>query len=213
VEFFDVVHTQRAIRKFKPDPVADDAIWQIIDAAIRAPSGGNTQPWAFLVVRDAAKKAKLAEALRRDPSEVTAMRAEAEAFDPTRKRMRMGSIAWREDVSAAPVIIIPCLVSPTSPSRDMTSIWSGSSIYQAVQNLMLAARALGLGTLMTTANAHIESLIRAEFGIPDDAMPVAFIPVGYPDGQTFGPTTRKPVESVTYWDAWQATRERALAAP
>jgi nitroreductase len=138
------------------------------------------------------------------------MRAEAQTFDPTRKRIRRGSITWREDVSAAPVIIIPCLVSPTSPSRDMTSIWSGSSIYQAVQNLMLAARALGLGTLMTTSNAHIESLIRAEFGIPDDAMPVAFIPVGYPDGKTFGPTTRKPVESVTYWDAWQATRERGV---
>jgi len=212
LDFFEVVHTQRAIRRFKSDLVPDELIWQIIDAAIRAPSGGNTQPWAFLGVRDSPKKARMADALRRDPEEVAAMQAEAQTFDPTRKRMRMGSIALRENIAAAPVIVIPCLVSPTSPSRDMTSIWSGSSIYQAVQNLMLAARALGLGTVMTTANVHIEGLIRAEFGIPEHAMPVALIPVGYPDGPAFGPTIRKPVESVTYWDAWEATHERARTA-
>jgi len=88
---------------------------------------------------------------------------------------------------------------------------AGSSIYAAVQNLMLAGRALGLGTLLTTFNARIEDVLRAEFSLPDDTKPVAVIPVGYPDGQRFGPTTRKPVESVTFWDQWGATRPLANA--
>jgi F420 biosynthesis protein FbiB-like protein len=211
MEFFDVVHTQRSIRQFKPDPVPDAAIWQLLDAAIRAPSGGNTQPWGFLVVRDLAKREAIAQAVRERMGDPVAGRAEAEQMDPVRRRMRLASIAFRENVTSAPVLIIPCLVSPTSPSADPNSLLAGSSIYAAVQNLMLAARALGLGTVLTTFNARIEDVLRAEFGLPDEAKPVAVIPVGYPDGQRFGPTTRKPVESVTFWDRWGATRPRTTA--
>lgn len=207
MDFFEVVHTQRAIRKFKPDPVPPESIWRMIDAAIRAPSGGNTQPWAFLVVTDEAKRKVISDAVAAGNADADARRAEAMNFDPSRRRMRLGSIAFRENVMQAPCLIIPCLVRPTSPSSDMNSLFAGSSIYGAVQNMMLAARALGLGTLMTTFNIAIEPLIRKEFGLPDDARPVAVIPVGYPaEGQRFGPTTRKPVESVTYWNGWDQTR-------
>jgi F420 biosynthesis protein FbiB-like protein len=209
MEFFDVVHTQRSIRQFKPDPVPDAAIWKILDAAIRAPSGSNTQPWSFLVVRDPAKRDTIAQAVRERMGDPAAGRAEAEQMDPVRRRMRLASIAFRENVTSAPVLIIPCLVAPTSPTSDVNSLWAGSSIYAAVQNLMLAARALGLGSVLTTFNIRIEDVLRSEFGLPDDAKPVAVIPVGYPDGQRFGPTTRKPVESVTFWDAWDHTRELA----
>ena len=74
--------------------------------------------------------------------------------------------------------------------------------------MMLAARAQGLGTVLTTFNTAIEDLIRKEFGLPDGAKPVATIPVGYPDNQNFGPTTRRPVEEVTFWDGWEQTRAR-----
>jgi F420 biosynthesis protein FbiB-like protein len=195
MDFFEVVHTQRAIRRFKPDPVPEEAVRIMVDAAIRAPSGGNTQPWAFLVVSDAAKRQVIGDAVK------------AGMTDPTRRRMRLGSIAFRENVASAPLLIIPCLVRPSSPSSDVNSLFAGSSIYGAVQNLMLAARAQGLGTLMTTFNIAIEPVIRKEFGLPDDAKPVAVIPVGYPaEGEHFGPTSRKPAESVTYWDGWGATR-------
>jgi F420 biosynthesis protein FbiB-like protein len=211
MEFFEVVHTMRSIRQFKPDPVPDAAIWKMLDAAIRAPSGGNTQPWAFIVVSDLAKRETIAQAVRErmrermgDPAQG---RAEAERMDPTRRRMRLASIAFRENVTSAPVLIIPCLVAPTSPSTDATNLFTGSSIYGAVQNLMLAARAEGLGTVLTTFNIHIEDVLRREFDLPENAKPVAVIPVGYPDGQRFGPTTRKPVESVTFWDQWGATRQ------
>lgn len=207
MDFFEVVHTQRAIRRFKPDPVPQELIWRMIDAAIRAPSGSNTQPWAFLVVTDDAKRQVIADAVRAGNTDADERRAEAMNFDPVRRRMRLGSIAFRENVASAPCLIIPCLVRPTSPTSDMNSLFAGSSIYGAVQNMMLAARALGLGTLMTTFNIAIEPLIRKEFGLPDDARPVAVIPVGFPaEGEKFGPTTRKPVESVTYWDGWENTR-------
>ena len=209
MDFFDVVHTQRSIRRFKPDPVPDEALWKMIDAAIRAPSGGNTQPWAWLIVRDAAKRQVIADAVKSsDPESVEERRREAMGFDATRRRMRLASIAFREDVMQAPVLIIPCLVNPTSPTRDINSLFAGSSIYGAVQNMMLAARAEGLGTVLTTFNTGIEGLIRREFGLPDDAKPVATIPVGYPNNQSFGPTTRRPVEDVTFWDGWERRRAR-----
>jgi F420 biosynthesis protein FbiB-like protein len=209
VDFFEVVHTQRSIRKFKPDPVPDEAIWKMIDAAIRAPSGGNTQPWAWLIIRDEAKKKALADAVRGNLGDLAAALAEAEKL-PTesQRRMRRASVTFRSDVASAPVIIVPCLVHPTSPSSDINSLWAGSSIYGAVQNMMLAARAQGLGTVLTTFNIVLEDLIRREYGLPDDARPVAVIPVGYPDGQNFGPTTRKPVDEVTYWDGWGNKKQR-----
>jgi nitroreductase len=138
MEFFEVVHTQRSIRQFKPDPVPDEAIWKILDAAIRAPSGSNTQPWAFLVVRDADRRQVIAQAVRERMEDPVRRRAEAEQMDPVRRRMRLASIAFRENVASAPLLIIPCLVAPTSPSRDMHSLYAGSSINGAVQNLMLA---------------------------------------------------------------------------
>lgn len=208
MDFFEVVHTQRSIRRFKPDAVPDEAIWQILDAAIRAPSGSNTQPWAWLVVRDAAKREVIADAIRTQMGDPEPGRREAEQLDPVRRRMRLASIAFRENVASAPVLIIPCLVNPTSPTRDINSLHAGSSIYGAVQNMMLAARALGLGTVMTTMGAQVEGVIRQAFHLAEDSKPVALIPLGYPDGQNFGPTTRKPVESVTYWDDWGATQER-----
>jgi len=209
LEFFEAVHTQRSIRKFRPDPVPEEALWKMIDAAIRAPSGGNTQPWAWLVVRDETKRKVLADAMRALSGSLEEGLAEAEKLPTeTARRMRRASVAFRHDVASAPVLIIPCLVHPTSPSSDVTSIWAGSSIYGAVQNMMLAARAQGLGTVLTTFNIALEDLIRKEYSLPDDARPDAVIPVGYPAGQNFGPTKRKAVESVTYWDGWGRTKAR-----
>ena len=115
MDFFEVVHTQRAIRRFQPDPVPEEAIRRMIDAAIRAPSGGNSQPWAFLVVSDPAKRRVIADAVRDGLTDAEERRREAMTFDPSRRRMRLGSIAFRENVTSAPVLIIPCLVKPSSP--------------------------------------------------------------------------------------------------
>ncbi len=211
MEFFDVIHTQRSIRSFKPDPVPEEAIWRMIDAAIRAPSGSNTQPWGWLVVRDEGKKRVFADAIRsgfEEGGHLQQMRENvAKIEDSAQRRMMERAIEFFGNVDSAPVLIIPCLVNVTSPVRDMGDLFAGASIYGAVQNLMLAARAQGLGTVLTTFNIAHEDLLRREFGLPENVRPVAVVPVGYPLGQRFGPTTRKPAETVTHWDAWGETKD------
>ena len=206
MDFFDVVHTQRSIRRFKADPVPEEVIWAMIDAAIRAPSGSNLQPWIWLVVQDKAKKETIGRAIRERfgaGGRLEQMRRNAERIEnPSRQRLTLQAVEFFENVAAAPVLIIPCLVGVTSPDSDPRTLLAGSSIYGAVQNLMLAARAQGLGTVLTTFNSFMEDVLRQEFHIPEEAVPVCIVPVGYPDGQRFGPTTRKPKETVTYWDDW-----------
>ena len=212
MEFFDVIHTQRSIRRFKPDPVPDDVLWQMIDAAIRAPSGSNTQPWIWLIVRDEAKRKVLGQAVRDNllpGNRLEELQKEVELREtPSRKLSLKRAIDLFQNLDHAPVIIIPCLVGVSSPVSDNKTLLAGSSIYGAVQNMMLAARALEIGAVLTTFNSFMEDTVRSEFNLPDDAVPVAVVPVGYPDGQTFGPTTRKPAETVTYWDSWGVAHQR-----
>ena len=206
MDFFEVLHTQRSIRRFKPDPMPDEAIWMMIDAAIRAPSGSNLQPWIWLVVRDEAKRAMIAREVREYARSTDMLEEMSEDMqrteDPSRKRLLRLAMEFFQDMSGAPVLIIPCLLDIASPVDDSWTLVAGSSIYGAVQNLMLAARAQGLGTVLTTIHPYIEDMLHRELHIPEGAVPVCVVPVGYPDGQRFGPTTRKPAQTVTYWDDW-----------
>ncbi|MCH8190758.1 MAG: nitroreductase family protein [Chloroflexi bacterium] len=212
MDFFEVIHTQRSIRRFKPDPVPDDLIWKMIDAAIRAPSGSNLQPWVWLVVRDQAKREAVARAVRERleaEGRLQEMRRNAEQLETASRRLSVRrAVELFENLAAAPVLIIPCLIGVTSPVSEARSLFAGSSIYGAVQNLMLAARALGVGTVLTTPNIYVEEMLVKEFHLPENAIPACIIPVGFPDGQRFGPTTRKPAETVTYWDDWGAAADR-----
>ncbi|MCA9829418.1 MAG: nitroreductase family protein [Dehalococcoidia bacterium] len=197
--FFEAIYTQRAIRRFKPDPVPDDLLLRVLEAATKAPSGSNQQPWRFLVVRDAAKRKAMSEALKAHLQSNEAMRtyfeSGAQSDDRSKRLMLTGALELAYHIDAAPAVIIPCLTSGSD------RLLGGSSIYPAVQNLLLAARALGLGTVLTTFNMGIDGMLRELLGIPEAARPVALIPIGYPDGN-FGPTRRKPVEEVVGWDGW-----------
>ena len=102
-------------------------------------------------------------------------------------------------------MIVPCLYQLTSPTQDPSTLLAGSSIYLAVQNLMLAARALGLGTVMTTVQMMLDANLRSILSIPEDAHPVALIPIGYPDAN-FGPTTRKPLDESCAMCRFRSTR-------
>ena len=190
----EVMYSMRAIRRLKPDPVAIEDIVTMLDAARQAPSGSNRQPWHFLVVQDAEQRAKLGKiyreawwAKRRDEGF-----HKPEDFDPTDK-VRMAAMRLADHFGDPPVIILMCATS--SAMVDTTGV------IPATQNLLLAARSLGLGATITSLHPDVQAEVRELFGMPDGTVVVYAIPVGYPQGN-FGPVTRKPLSEVASLDRW-----------
>ena len=204
-DLWEAIYTQRAIRYWTPDPVPRSLLETVVAAAGKAPSGSNTQPWVFVVVDDRDKLAAIADALREVSSNIEGLRGMLDNAEKVEDRstrlMLQGARAFFGELERAPALIVPCLYNLSSPTNDPASLLAGSSIYMAVQNLMLAARAVGLGTVMTTAHEMVAKPLRELLAIPDDAHPVAFIPIGYPNAN-FGPTKRKPVEDVIRFNSW-----------
>ena len=197
-DLFVAIHTQRAIRYFKPDPVPDELVREVLQAAIRAPSGGNRQPWAFLILRDPEVRLKVAEFYKRAWDDTGMARLASDA-DPSIAQVYGSATDLSESIAEVPVLILAC-VRHSGPS---TSLTLGSSIYPAVQNLMLAARGLGLGTVITTVHKRYEDEIKQLLGIPENVETAALIPLGYPsETARFGGSSRAPVEQVTYRDRW-----------
>jgi nitroreductase len=204
LDFFEVVHTQRSIRKFKPDPVPDEAIWKMIDAAIRAPSGGNRQPWNFIVVTDAEKKRQIAEWYLDGWNRMYGAAGGTLEGDSDQARTLRSADYLAHHLAEAPVFIIP----PVRAAGTAAVSGLGSSVFPAVQNLMLAARAEGLGTTLTTLHRTHEAEVKELLGVPEGVETMCLIPMGWPTGK-FGQGPRLPAEKVTYWESWGATREKA----
>ena len=202
-DIYEVMQTQRAIRRWTDEPVDREVIERIIQAGCWAPSGSNSQPWGFLVVTDDDIRERLAKAIR----EMFSSRFNGdmpnpdEIEDPTTRRMMRGAFNLFDNFAAAPVWIIPCMRTDLYQARSADSLLAGSSIYPSIQNMMLAARAEGLGTVLTTPQDGIMDELRAELSIPDNALPVAIIPMGHPSAN-FGPVTRKPLAEVLHWNGW-----------
>ncbi|HVP05161.1 MAG TPA: nitroreductase family protein [Dehalococcoidia bacterium] len=205
MDVFEAMTTLRAMRRLKPDPVDGELIWKVLDAAIRAPSGGNLQPWAFVVVTDPAKKAKIGEWYLDGWNKTygtAAAQALAAADSPAGRTFRSADHLAR-NIASVPVLIFACVQA----ARVATVSGVGANVFPAVQNLMLAARALGLGTTLTTLHRTHEAEVRQLLGVPDDFETLCMIPMGWPKGK-FGAGPRRPVEEVTHWDAWGAHRQR-----
>jgi len=203
MDFFDVAHTQRAMRRLKTDDVPDDLIWKLVDTAIRAPSGGNVQPWNFIVVRDRAKKEKIGAWYLEAWQKTYGPAREAMRADPNISRTYNSADHLANHIADVPVLIF----AVTRKDQMRQGPVAGASIYPAVQNLMLAARALGLGTTLTTLHMLHEDDVKQLLGIPEDRSTMAMIPVGWPKGK-FGEASRLPVEKVTYWESWGDTHSR-----
>jgi nitroreductase len=220
LDVFEAMHTARAMRRFKPDPVPEALITRILDAAIRAPSAGNAQNWAFVVVRDPEQRRKLGAVYRKASDIASAMYA-ARGRPPHlseaqfRRMMTSGSFLW-DHMAEAPVILVPCQTEPRLPAPEAlppdirarlaeeqryVERIRGASIYPAVQNVILACRALGLGTTITTNHIRCEDEVKAVLGVPDDVQTFALMPIGYPL-DPFGPVARRPVAEVTHADRW-----------
>ena len=197
IGLFEAMYTQRAIRYLKPDAVPDELIHKILDAAIRAPSGGNTQRWAFLVIRDQETKRKIAERFRSARGTRT-----SPDMSPHEQRIYRGVDYMAQHLEEVPVFIVPCIRHDGSPS----TMGRGASIYPAVQNILLAARGLGLGSVLTSRHKMFEDDFKKILGIPDDVETAALLPIGYlADGVRYGPNRRDPVEEVTFYDRWGNT--------
>ncbi len=192
---FETIYAQRAIRRFKPDPVPREVVERIIEAATHAPSGGNRQPWAFVVVTDPAKKERIAEWYHEGWVSLY-------ASDPNRPRNAVYRSAeyLAEHMAETPVLIFPCIAAG---GVHRTAFQSGSSIYPAAQNLMLAATALGIGTVITTFHLRWEAEVKSLLGIPDEYATACMIAMGYPaEGERFGGARRRPVSEVTHYESW-----------
>jgi nitroreductase len=201
MDFFEVVSTQRAIRRLRPDPIPDPVLRQILDAAICAPSGGNRQGWSFLVIRDPATRARVGELYREAFGELLRIpyyrdAAAAPAGTPT-GRLVASARHLAEHLAEAPVLVLACVA--TDGARP--TLATGASIYPAVQNLLLAARALGIGSCLTTIHRFRDQPLRELLGIPPDVETAALIPLGYPLGK-FGRPPRRPATEVTFADRW-----------
>lgn len=205
MDLFEAIYTTRAMRRLKPDPIPDDVLRSILDAAIRAPSGGNTQGWSFVVVRDAALRRQLGDLWRPLAETLFApgsryrrlVESDDAAVAAQTSRMMRSVLHLAEHMHEAPVIVIACLNTGGRP----TDLTAGSSIYPAVQNLMLAARAHGIGTTLTTIHRQRHDEVRQLLGIPAEVDTAALIPMGYPTGR-WGVAQRKPLEELAFGDRW-----------
>jgi len=221
-----VMSTMRAMRRLKPDPVPPELLEQMVEAATWAPSGGNQQQYSWVVVTERDRMAELAELWQRcHDFYVPALGdAPADMLEGDRRQRLLDALRFQRDHFAeTPAVIVPCYSRRTSPSAalklargiggpldvarfaargsKMAVLTEAASIYPAVQNLLLAARALGLGANITTWHMFLEHEWKKELGIPRDVHTYAVIPVGWPRGR-FGPVTRRPAREAIHWDRW-----------
>jgi nitroreductase len=210
---YEALRTTRAVRRLRPDPIPDAVLCRVLEAATWAPSGGNRQPWRMLVVRDAAIKTRLRDLYRGPwvPYSRGQRRALAGLEPAPRARGERALAAGdhlAEHLDAAPVIVVVCFdperITITDAGLSRPSIVGGASVYPAVQNLLLACRAEGLGGVLTTLLCLCEAEIRPLLGIPEPWATAAFVPIGYPMGRGHGPVTRKPVAQMVFGDRWGA---------
>lgn len=211
-DLFEAIQTQRSVRRFRPDPIPDEVLRQIIAAAARAPSARNSQPWAFVAVRDPVAKAAIASlysaAWEQARRYTAATDADADIKDrPGYRRMMRAVDELATHLDSAPVLMLSCLdTTQLGPMADgagtiLSPQAAYASIFPAVQNLMLAARGLGVGSTLTTLHAIVEGEIRSVVGIPGHIHIAALVPLGYPT-RPFRVTTRKPLEAVAFLDRW-----------
>lgn len=187
----DAIYSLRAIRRHRPDPIPDDDITAILDAAIQAPNGANMQLWHFLVVTDEGLRTQFA-ALYKEAW--WAKRHESGWFEPEdlpdayKAPMRLA-----EEIGNSPALVFVCAT--------VKGLAAANSIIPSVQNLLLAARCLGIGSTITTLHPSVEESVHALFEIPETAQVVYCLPLGYPKGN-FGPVTRQPLEMVSSHNTW-----------
>ena len=197
IGLFEAMYSQRAIRYFRPDPVPDELIVRLIEAGTKAPSGGNRQGWKFLVITDRETKQKIADYYEQGWEHAYGT-ATLEPSD-LQPNVRRSADHLARTMADVPVLLMACIEHDGGPS----TMGRGGSIFPSVQNILLAARGLGLGSCLTSLHKRYEDEIKELLGIPENVETAALLPIGFPaDNNRYGPTRRQPVEEVAYREKW-----------
>ena len=197
----EAMRTQRAIRRLRPDPVDDALVLRLIELALKAPTGLNAQNWEFVMVKDRQVKARLARLHRLAWGLYGRIGRRLTANDPHMQRL-LDAVQYQADhFEDIPALVVACLrgFRPLWPPLAVTSYYG--SIHPSVQNLLLAARAAGLGAALITLPLWSTWLACRVLGLPWRVTPCAVVPLGWPMGR-YGPTTRRAVGDVVHLDRY-----------
>lgn len=203
MSLFDVIYNCRAMRRLDTREIPEADLLKLVDAANQAASGGNRQMGRWVIVRDPAQKKAIADLNREVSADFVKGRIDRGEELPhhdsaTRARMLDAVLYLAEHMHTYPALIVACLEFDERPD-DVGA--SAGSIWPGVQNLLLAARALGLGAVPTSYAINRREEFEAILGLPETMVAHALVPVGYPLGR-FGPVTRRPVEEIVRFDRW-----------
>ena len=209
MELYEAMSTLRAVRRIRPDPIPEDVLERVFQAATWAPTGGNHQGWRIIAVRDPALKQGLEDLYRPHwESYIPGYEAHMANMPEDARASSAKALAAGTYLSThlheAPVIAVFCFnpdrLTITDAALDRPSVVGGGSIYPAVQNLLLACRNEGLGCVLTTLLCMEEEKVKSLLGIPSGWYTAAHVPIGYAVGGGHGPISRKPAAEMVSWD-------------
>jgi len=212
IELYDAMSTLRAVRRLRPDPIPNDVLRRVLEAATWAPTGGNRQAWRVIAVKDPVRKQRLGELYRKVAIPLIQSYSERFATLPENERIKAEKMVrsafyLAEHFGEAPVLGIFCFhpdgLIVTDTDLDRVSVVGGGSIYPAVQNFLLACRAEGLGCTLTTLLCKAEPEVRELLKIPQPWGTAAAVPIGYPQLRGHGPISRRSVEEMAFIDSWE----------
>ncbi len=210
-DIYEMMSTLRAVRRLRPDPIPDDVMERVLQAATWAPTGGNMQPWRVIVVTSSERKQALADIYKpawyryaKGYDKRIEQLPEDEAEKARRNRIAGDYLA--DHLHEAPTILMfvadPQMMAITDAKLDRVSMVGGGSVYTAVQNAMLAARTEGLGCVLTTLHCLAEEEVKEALQIPEGWATLAMVPLGYPIGAGHGTITRQPIQALAFDDAF-----------
>jgi nitroreductase len=209
------IASTRAIRRYRDEPIPEEALRAMLFAATRGPSGSNRQPFRFLVLRNGSKAVAAKELIAGAARRIWSSKSETDGYsrgsgareDSPKSRMARTMQRYVDEFHRVPVLVLPCLVRYREPNP-----MEGASIYPACQNLLLAARALGYGGVLTGFHALVDMELRALLGIPEGTAISATITLGRPEG-SHGPVRRRPIDELVFEESWGAPARFAVDPP
>ncbi len=210
IGIYEAMRTLRAVRRLRPDPIPDEVLHRVLEAPTWAPTGGNRQPWRLIVVKEARPKEKLGKLYSEVWTPFAKIYREAAPVDEAERRRFLRPLSAGDYLAAnfgkTPVIAMFCFnpqqMTITDAKLDRPSVVGGGSVYPAVENLLLACRAEGLGCVLTTLLCQREPEVRELLAIPQPWGTAAAIPIGYPVGRGHGPLVRRSLAELSYLDSW-----------